>query len=326
MGFTRKELKRFSKKELIALAREHDFGFKVKTSMNKPIIVEHIFKSKQFSKIKSTLTKKQKRPRTEAQKAAFEKMTGRKRSKEETIVESKEDLITDSNNNDMAVPEVNEPEIIKTQKISDGVPKKIPPQSKAPVQPVITTDGQVKLQTTARDPREIGIDAQLLGEEGEAVKELIAELDLQGSGFFQQQLLKREQELGQRERGFEEEKQILIEAVETTEEVLAETEEKLEEEMTVTSELRELAGTIRQLNLQREEQRRVIARLRQRIEITEKESEELNAAITERDQITAELRRLESQSAIVRQDLLGTNPELQEMLSTTHIVDDSLKL
>lgn len=61
MTFSKKDLKKFLKKELITLAKENDFGFNPKSRMSKIQLIELIFISPNFKIMKDNLQKKPKR-------------------------------------------------------------------------------------------------------------------------------------------------------------------------------------------------------------------------------------------------------------------------
>ena len=311
MGFSRKELKRFSKKELITLAKEHDFGFKPLTKMTKVILVENIFKSKGFTDIKSTITKKQKRTQSQAQRDAFKKMIGRKRNKEETIVESREDLITDSNENDLKVPVYTKPEIIETQKIQRGVSKKIP-KPRPPVKDApITTEGDLKTTIKRTDPREIGVEVGLLVETKE-IKELVKGLDKGVKGFFEQQLLKREAELKSATSA-----SVGVQSLPTI--------TVKEEEKTDQTKLEDNNRQLKDLTFEREKQKTIITRLKNRINNTPDEIQQLENAKANRTILTAQIKVLNAEHKKLQnelglnlaggEDLLRSNVALNELQS-----------
>jgi len=82
---TRKQLRRFSKKELqkLALDSNMDFATSMKKTafrkMTKLVLAEQIFRSPQFMKLKDTIKLKPKRKQSEKQKKAFQSMLLRKK-------------------------------------------------------------------------------------------------------------------------------------------------------------------------------------------------------------------------------------------------------
>ena len=139
---TRKDLRRFLKKELITLAKENDFGFSPKSKMSKIELVNLIFISPQFKVMKDKLQMKPKRKVSQAVLDNLQKGREMRKKdknvdsnvdfysttkvpenkKEEKLVKPKEEIIDEETSSFASsfLSNNNKPQFIETQQIVSG--------------------------------------------------------------------------------------------------------------------------------------------------------------------------------------------------------------
>lgn len=144
---TRKDLRRFLKKELIQLAKDNDFGFKPKSKMTKIELINLIFTSPQFKVMKDKIQMKPKRKvsqkvldnlqkgremrkkdkdvdsNTEYYSAKQSVEDNKENKKEEKLVKPKEELVDEEKASLIPTVVEDKPQFIETQEVTSAPSK-----------------------------------------------------------------------------------------------------------------------------------------------------------------------------------------------------------